>query len=545
MEDKQYTDIWEKYEKSRNYILSRGLASDTERNWRFFLGDQWHGVKSGGEELPVLNFIKPVAKYKIATVAQHSMVVNYTDMENREESVRVCELLNKKFSQSWEKGKMDSLSWKLIKESCIQGEAYLFFGTSNTAKPQKISNVDILFADEQQEELQEQPYIMIRERLYVDAVKEEARKNGIEEEEVAKIVSDEETENNLMEKEEVKGTEKCTSVLYMTKKDGVVHIARSVKECVYQPLTPIVVKDAEGNVVNALKLYPLVNLIWEDKPKSARGVSEIKTMIPNQLVVNKTYARRDIIVKMCAYPKLAYNSRMIENPNDLDKVGAKIRINGEASDVSKAIYYLNPTSMSGDAKNLSDDIKNNTKDLAGAGDAAMGLVNPEQASGAAIGAVRDQAALPLNDQVASYKQFVEDIASLWVNIWTVYNPNGFEVTYEKDGERITERVTAEEVESIEVDTRIDVSNDNPWTKYAEQQELLNLFTAGHINLEEYVEASSDNSPLPKNKLKRILEKRAQAMAEMPIQGQNVVNGGNVPTEEINEPIAEGGVPYEM
>lgn len=514
--EKMYTDIWEKYEKSRDYITSKNILQKTERNWRFYIGDQWHGLESGGEELPKMNFIKPICKYKIATVAQHSMVANFIDTEGRDETRKICELLNKKFAKCWEKGKMDSIAWKLIKAACIQGDSYIFYGTANTEKPQILSNTNILLSDEQTDDLQEQKYIMIYERLFVKDVREEARKNGIPEEEIALIVSDEETEYNLINKEEVKGSDKCTSILYMEKRDGIVHIAKSTKNCIYKKLTPLAVKDADGKVVGGLTSYPILKMVWEEYPNNARGISEVEQFIPNQIEVNKTYARRSIAVKIFAFPKIAYNENEVSNPDDLDIVGAKIAINGEAGEINKAIAYLNPAGTSADAKNLSDDLVNNTKELAGASDAVMGNVNPEQASGAAITAVRDQAALPLNEQVAMYKQFVENLALLWVDIWTTYNPNGFETTFEEDGKTATETISAREVEALKLDVRIDVSSDNPWTKYAEQQELTNLFVGGHITLEEYVEAASDNSPLPKNKLKRILAKRAQQ--QIPQQG---------------------------
>ena len=53
------TDIWQKYEKCKNYMDGKSIVSKTERNWNFYIGDQWNGIKAGGQELPMLNFIKP------------------------------------------------------------------------------------------------------------------------------------------------------------------------------------------------------------------------------------------------------------------------------------------------------------------------------------------------------------------------------------------------------------------------------------------------------------------------------------------------------
>jgi hypothetical protein len=156
--------------------------------------------------------------------------------------------------------------------------------------------------------------------------------------------------------------------------------------------------------------------------------------------------------------------------------------------------------MSPDAKNLSDELLTISKDLAGAGDAALGSVNPTEASGAAIIAVRDQAALPLNEQTARFRKFAEDIARIWYRLWVVYNPSG--LTFE-DGTF----VSSAELASLEPDVRIDVSNSSPFSKYAREQALEKLFTMGHITFEEYIESLDDDSSVPKSKLVHILKNR--------------------------------------
>ena len=116
------------------------------------------------------------------------------------------------------------------------------------------------------------------------------------------------------------------------------------------------------------------------------------------------------------------------NPESVAEVGSAIEVmDTPAAKVTDHVAYLHPSPMSADAKNLTDEMISQTRDLAGAGDAALGQINPEQASGSAIIAVRDQAALPLNEQIAEYKQFCEDVAAIWFDLWVAYHPNGMEV----------------------------------------------------------------------------------------------------------------------
>lgn len=520
MED-QNTKIWEKYENGLDYMYKKSLFTETEKNWDFYKGDQWKGIQSGGEQLPMLNFIKPIVKYKIATIAQNAMTAVYSDMEDRTDYVDACRVLGKMFSKNWERAKMDYRSWEVILSAAVQGDSYLYFGTDNVSDAQVIVNTNIMFGDEQQPSIQRQPYIIIFERKLVSKAIEEAKRNGVPKEEYELIVGDEETTRQIGNKEEVHGSEKCTSLLYMEKnEDGVVNVARSTRFCVYEPLHPISGMDSEGNPSCGLKSYPVVNFIWEKVPNSARGVSEVKQLIPNQLELNKTLARRSMSVKMTAFPRIAYDATAIQDPEALELVGAAIGLQGAAGNVDTMIKYLNPASMSHDAQNLQSDILVNTRELAGAGDAATGNIDPEKASGQAIQAVRDQSELPLNDQVTAYKQFTEDLAMLWFDMACAYSPNGMELQYKDDtGEEKSGTVTGQELEGIKPDVRIDVSKDNSWSKYAEQQELANHLNAGHISFEEYVEALPDNSALPKNKMMALISKRKEQQEQMESQGQ--------------------------
>ena len=132
--------------------------------------------------------------------------------------------------------------------------------------------------------------------------------------------------------------------------------------------------------------------------------------------------------------------------------------------------------MSPDARQLSEELVSQTRELAGAGNAALGQVNPEQASGAAIIAARDQAALPLNEQIADFRQFIEDVAAIWFELWAVYAPVPLGLP--------PWQISAEELGKLRVEIRIDVAPDGPLSHYAQEQALEKLFDRGAISFEE-------------------------------------------------------------
>lgn len=519
--------IWKKYEKSHAYTQKKGLVTSTNKNWDFYIGNQWKGVQSGSEKLPSLNFIKPIIKYKTSTVAQHSMVANYSDMESRQDLIWVYEKLNQLFAQSWENGKMDVNAWDCIKHAAIQGDSYAYWGTSDTnEEPQIISNTAVFLGDENTPRIQEQPYIIIKERLSVSHVRKIAEENKVSKADIETITSDSETNDQIVNKEEVK--DKVTSLLYLEKKDGIVHVARATKTCIYEKLHALNVEQNKKPIGGA-RAYPLVNLVWEKKPNSARGVSEVEMLIPNQLELNKTLARRAITVKQCAFPRIAYDSTAIDDPSVLDNTGAAIGMNTGTQSINQVISYLNATNISSDADKLSNDLLGLTRELAGAGDYATGNVNPEQASGTAIIAVRDQSQVPLNEQVSSYRQFVEDVALVWFDIWSTYRIDEFSQATEVDGKVNNKSLDYSTLSALKPTIRIDVSQNNQWTKLAEQQTIDNLFAKNQITLEEYAVLCPDNGAVPKGKLLNIVEQRKQAAQQSPSQ---VPVEGQVPQVEI-------------
>ena len=544
-DQKLQTDIWQKFELSKDYEDKKRLLQRTERNWNFFVGNQWKGLNSFGEELPVLNFIKTIVQYKISSVAQNAMTAYYSDMENRPELAQVYKALNLYWRQCWEKSKMNEMCWRMLKSAAIQGDSYFYWHDGNTLEPpQIIPNTSIHFADENIDNIQDQPYIIIEERWDLEAVKKYAKENGVSEEDIKLISADDKTERQLYNKEEVR--DKVTVLLYMTRNDnGVVETGRSTEAVIIEPLEAKVNQNGVGEIKGNLTVYPVINYVWEALPNTARGVGEVEMLIPNQLELNKTLARRSMAVKMAAYPRLAYDATAVGNPEDLDKVGAPIAVQGgSAQSINQMIAYLNPANISSDALQLSNDLLQTTKDLAGASDYALGNINPEQASGTAIIAVRDQSQVPLNEQVSRFKQFVEDVSLLWVDLWIVFNSDGITFEYEdENGQKIPVTLSQKDLEGLKPTVMIDVSPDNQWTKLAEQQSLDTLLQLGQITLEEYIECTPENSSVPKGKLQQVMNKRKAQQTQMEQQmmmqqAQNQFNPDMVMQELLNQGVPE-------
>ena len=573
------TEIWKKYQQGVNHHNQINLYEKVRKAYRFFEGDQWHGLESDGEVMPQYNFIQPVVEHKAASVAMNGMAINYSPMEygsDYQTASRACDVLNRYAARQWELLKMDKLGWAIIKDACIAGDSYLYFYDRNL-HAQMIDGPNVYFADETSRDIQSQDWIIIAERRFVRDVRREAKENGLSQEEIDLIGPDSDTGQLLGDdarQNSQQEDKRCTSLLYMRKnKEGIVTISRSTQNVVYQPEEVMQGKEKESGepAGKGMQLYPLAGLWWVPKKESARGVGEVTPLIPNQIEVNKMLVRRLMNAKITAFGRMVYNKRTVANPESVAEVGSAIEVmDTPAAKVTDHVAYLHPSPMSADAKNLTDEMISQTRDLAGAGDAALGQINPEQASGSAIIAVRDQAALPLNEQIAEYKQFCEDVAAIWFDLWVAYHPNGMEVELppeEQPGllagmmpqgmdigqamgqtggmaadtaaaapmgqmgqsaapmgqmpgmmmdapqEPTKETIPAEVLQQMRPSIRIDVSPVNPYSKYAQEQSLAGLFQAGAITFEEYVEALDEQASTPKQKLQEIIDRRMERQRE--------------------------------
>ena len=540
--------IWQRYDKSKTYMDKKGILIKSEKCWQMYTGKQWEAVEDskGMENLPMLNFIKPTVDYKVSTVAQHSVTAMFSDLNgDREVPVgttinelglpapmvtttgEIVNKMNDLFAISWEKAKMNRIAWKTLKHSAIESDSYCYWGEGGDTRksPQIIHNTQMRLGDENINNIQDQPWIIIEERLDPAIVKERAKLAGIKQSDIDLIQPDKEMDNTLLNKEEVKG--KVLSLLYMEKdiKTGIVSVGRCTKQVMYEPLHKIQQRKGGEDFGRGLTMYPIVPMVWLELPNNARGVSEVEQLIPNQLELNKTLARRAISIKMTAYPRLAYDDSSVANPEALDKVGAAIKLNGgNAQAVTSMISYLAPQAMSGDAKQLSDELLNESRTLAGASDAQLGNIDLSRVSGTAAQTIRDQQQVPLNEQVSMYQDFVENIALLWFELWSVYYPDGLDM----DGVTIS----AEEIDAVAPSVRVDIAEDTTLSKMATQQELTNLFNNGKISFEEYAEAYPEHSSIPKDVLLGIVQKRQEMMA----QGQMPVDENGQPLD----PMAIGG-----
>lgn len=529
------TEVWQLYQRGKSYLYMMNVYSDTDKNHRMYNGNQWEGLKIKSIEPVQLNFIKPIVKYKVAVINQNlwGIVYNPDNFEEdfRDTASQLCKLLNQKAANIWEKDRMDMKVRKISKESAINDEAPMYL-RYDTDKDMPISEIisknDIYYGDENNSEIQSQPYILIRQRKSVIEARRIAENEGVAKEELEKIIGDNQTWEEAGEQAKYEVDDKVTIITKFYKNNGRVYYTMSTRYL-------DIIKDKNS----VLTRYPIVHMLWEDKAGSARGEGEVRNLIPNQLEVNKTLMRRALVAKQTAYPQKIAKVDSIENPNAVDTVGGTIKVKGkEVEDVKKMFAVTQPTQMSPDVEALQNDLIKTTRELAGAGDITTGSVNPESASGKAILAVQNASQQPLVEQMAALKDFIEQVALIWLDMIITYNPNGM-ILQDKSVDQITGqetitpiKVNEEALAKLKASVKIDITPISAYDKYAQELSIENLLKGGWFSpdkigqLETYVEALPDNSTMPKQQLIEIIKKVkakqeyiAQIQAQMQMQTQ--------------------------
>ena len=231
------TDIWYLYEKHLNFLRSKNYFATTDRNFRFFNGNQWGGVILKNTDPVQINFIKPIVKYKVGVVTStdYSIIYSSENFDNevfRQVAKRASELITKKVGKVCENNKLDTKIKKCVKRSAINGEIllYWYWDDKKTIPIAEIkSKVDVMYGNENEEDIQEQPYILMKRRTTLIQAREYAKGLGLSDDLLEDIHADNFTQDESGEASKEEVDDMVTIVTKLYKKNGTIHCSESLK----------------------------------------------------------------------------------------------------------------------------------------------------------------------------------------------------------------------------------------------------------------------------------------------------------------------------
>lgn len=519
------TTEWQLYHRGVDYNNRINYYANVDRNILFYNGDQWKGVQANGLPTPVFNIFKRVINYFIAAIMSQKISGKYT-AENLptepqdEQQMSVKELVDKMTAYveiKWENDKMDTMLREALLDGALSGDmcAYTYWdGTIETGqeaqgdfRTELVDGGNVMFGNPNTNNVDKQPYILIVGRDMVSALKEEAKRNGVPDLEVDAITSDEDTtyqagQYGKVELNEGSGDRgKCLYIIKFWKKDGYVWFSKSTKHAKIR------------NEVNmGIKSYPVAFANWDKVKNSYHGQAVGTGIIPNQIYINKQFAMTMLWMMYSAYGKVAIDETRVTGWTN--KIGEAIKVNG---DIGGAIQQLSPGSMNTTVLQVIDKAISYTKDMLGANDGALGEINPEKASGAAIVAVQKQASVPLENVKANLYQFVEDIYRIWGE-FMLRKYTADRVIMRKDGDNlVADTINTTPFQDILMRVRIDVGPSNYYSEISSMQTLDALLSSGHIDILQYLKRLPDGILPKKQELIDELEQRIEQQKGMPGQ----------------------------
>lgn len=557
--------IFAEYEEGNTYKASvgkLGIFEQTKRNERFYVGDQWYGAQCGNERpLVRRNVIKRIGEFKMSAIGAAPISVNYSaegivntaeikkqgtqmrqlmyagewqpPMSNPDavEASVITDALSSYFKTTAERIKFDLKKEELLRNAFISGtgiaytywdseiETGLYADENRTTKikgdiAMEILDVEnVVFGDPNNGDVQSQPYILISQRLDVETVRREARRNGLPFED---IIPDGATQYNSGERGEAEPTDSRRVTV----------ITKLYKEWNKDDLTykVMAVKTTEKAIVRkpwdaGLTMYPIAIFNWERRRSCIYGDSEVTYLIPNQIAINRLQTSAVNSGISTGMPiMLVDNDRIDSSTKITNDPGQVLRVNkiNETDRLSDAIGYVNPPAWGSQYVNIVDDMASNTLEDSGANDAALGNIRPDNA--AAIIQSREAALQPMQLYQNRYFAAIEEIARIMADFWlNKYGKRMLKVETREgtqyipfDGERYKELVLT---------ARVDVGASTLWSESATISTLDAMLQAQIIDPLQYLER------LPKGiipKLSELLDdmKQRNEQAAAATQQQN-------------------------
>ena len=533
--------IFNEYQQGNNYKASvgtLGIFEQTKINERFFIGDQWYGAQCGNSRPLVRNnVIKRIGEYKMSSIGAAPVTVNYSaegvpstqdmkksvketqalmingeyQMPNQPDNIEISvitDALSSYQKTTAERLKFDLKNEQLLRNAYVSGTgiAYTYWdneidtglyadqGRTKAIKGDiafEILDVEnVVFGDPNNDDVQSQPFILISQRLDVEAVRREAKRNHQPYED---IIPDGATQYNSGERgeQEPSDSRRVTVITKLYKEwdkggNGFKVMAIKVTE------KAVVRKEWEIG----LTMYPISVFTWERRRSCAYGDSEITYLIPNQIAINRMVTAECWSALACGMPKILINNDMVDTKITNDP-GQIVKVNvGLDGSLSNAIQYVSPAPWASQYQSAVNDLTNNTLGNAGANDAALGNIRPDNA--AAIIQMREAALQPMQIYQNRYYGFIEETARIWADFWiNKYGNRALKVETRNGTEYVP--FDTKRYKNLSLTAKVDVGASTLWSESVVIATLDALLGAQIITPEQYLER------MPKGVIPRITE----------------------------------------
>ena len=528
-------ELWDAYEKGRDWKSNIDLYETVEENERFYVGDQWHGLNAPNIIKPVLNHLKRVVSMLVAKIAADDIAAKITPFLTDEASEQTAKMISHEVDKVMELLNIKQMAKRGVRNAAVDGDGCVYTywdADAPTGQDSKgmvaaelIENINVYFANPHTVDVQGQRFIIIARRLPVEDVRERAESNGVKKLDIDDIKPDddshqgEENDNGL-----------CTLLTVLFRKGDTIHAVETTEKVIVRREW-----DTE------LHRYPVAWLPWEIQRSRMHGRAAITDMIPNQIAINKVYAGLIRVMERMGFPIMLLNRDYMKGFNGMP--GSILEISGAPMDVRQFAAYLEGAPINPNITAITDNLINQTRDTMGTNDATTGDVRPDNAS--AIIALQTADTVPLELIRQNYNGFIEDIVR---NIVDMMSANYGIRMVEQDivdemgqPQTVMKEFDFDSIEYENLRVSVDIGAASMWSEITQMDAINSIFTSGIMDdvnrFKLYLETVPDKYVPNKAKLLAWCDEQMQAM-QAPAPFDGLPSG-----EMLNEPYGETPLEY--
>lgn len=472
--------IRKEFESGQQYKSAIGLYETYAQNEDFYVGRQWEGVDADDLDKPVVNFLRRVVSMHIAKVVSTDWGVRFKAFEDTETNDNISRMLSDQVDQVIERLDLKAIARVAQRNECVDGDTCVFFDFDADAESgmdvpgavtaELLENINVYFGNKYSRDVQSQPWIILHKRMFLEDVRDEARKNGVPEDELESIKGD----SDEHQREADSPTDLVSVLIKLWKEDGTVHAVMTTKDMIIRE---------EWDT--GYKLYPIAWGSWEIIKSSYHGQAMLTGLISNQIAMNKAWAGVLWQIQKTGFAQPVVNRNVI--PEWDGAPGQMIEASGPVPNVRDAIMYLEAAPVPVSVITAMDNLMSTTRDCMGASDATMGDVNPDNAS--AIIALQQADEQPLELRKQAFHGFVEDMCRIIADIIRArYGKRRVMMTHtynDELGQQQSETSLTEfdfsTLDELQMTMRVDVGASSLYSEQLQVQTASNLFTTGIIN----------------------------------------------------------------
>ena len=424
MHDWDLQKIRRAYTQGVQFKTDLDLYETVKRNERFYLGDQWHGLKAKSIQPVVLNVLRRVVSTFQAIIVSDDIAFEIAPFVEDETRAMAGRALEKAVGTVIEKQKIKTKNRTVIRTGATTGDLCLYFSwdpdieTGQAAKGDITAEVllgtNVIFGNPYSPDVQGQPYILLVRRRPVEMVRQQAREMGVPDWD--KIES--EAEDSYIGDSQDASRELATELTVFWKEKvpqydlyGIetghktqVHFMRTAGQVVVQ-------QDTATNMT----LYPVAWANWLERMNCMHGVSPITEAVPTQIAINKQATNIISFTRNLAYPKIVYDARKFPKGWD-SSPGTAVEIVGDPRELVTNV--VGGVQMPAAVVNILEMMIRLMKDCLGASDASLGDVRPDNTP--AILAAQSASNAPLELQKRTFEQFNEDCVRIMIDMICAY-----------------------------------------------------------------------------------------------------------------------------